>query len=693
MSKRRFLLKPRFIIIVTLSLALILIVSAVVELVQVRREIYHVLSEEATSLIESVAISSDNATLAYSELEHQVAERLLSNARMVAALDTVSGLTQQSLTTLAQKNDLYRINVFDEQGNKVLTSHVYDTAHDSFTASHHPREFIAPILDGSRKELVIGFKESRYDIGQRFAVAVGRAGGGAIVVNIDADEMLRLRRAIGVGRILNDLAAKAGIHYAVIQDTSGILAASKNISTLTRITSEPFLNDAFMNQASETRLTEWNDMQIFEAVAPFIIDGEKKGLIRMGLRTDHIQEANARMLRRLGVISLILLVGGVLVFNFIIIHQNYTVLDEAYLRAQTYTGNILANMTDAVVALDGSGKITLFNQAAETIFGVSEQEALGKACSELIKGKSILEQTLQTGEAVTEREAEYILGGRQVVLSISTFIVKNKSGETDLAVAVIRDLTEKRAMERNLRQKEKLTAMGELASGVAHEVRNPLNAIGMIAQRLNNEFEPKADVQEYRTLSKTIVTEVRRLNDIIQRFLKFARPSKLHLRKVDMHALLKEVIELIQPEVTSKGGNIVQQFGNLSFAVIDPDQMKQVFLNLLQNSAQVIQQGGDIQVSTWQDADRFYIEIQDTGPGISADHLDKIFDLYFTTKDSGTGMGLSIAHQIVAAHGGSIKVESRSGEGTVFTVALPQSEKTAPTIPSGRETTTELMES
>lgn len=679
MRNRKLLLKPKFIIIVTLSLGLILVVSAVVELVQVRREIYHILSEEATSLIESVAISSDNATLAYSELEHQVAERLLSNARMAAALDSVTGLTKQRLTALAQQNDLYRINVFDEQGNKILTSHRYDPR-DSLTASYHPTEFIAPILDGKQSELVIGFKQARFENGQRFAVAVRRAGGGAIVVNVDADGMLRLRRAIGVGRILNDLAEKEGIHYAAIQDTTGILAASKNVTTLTRITSDPFLQDAFRNQSSDTRLTDWNDLQIFEAAAPFVIDGERKGLIRMGLRTDHIQEANARIFRRFGVISLILLVGGVLVFNFIIIHQNYTVLDEAYLRAQTYTGNILANMTDAVVAIDDGGRITLFNHAAESIFGVSAKDAIGKECSELIKGKSILEQTLRTGDAVTEREAEYILGGRHVVLSISTFIVKNKSGETDLAVAVIRDLTEKRALERNLRQKEKLTAMGELASGVAHEVRNPLNAIGMIAQRLNKEFEPKADAQEYRTLSNTIVTEVRRLNDIIQRFLKFARPSKLHVSKVELHALLNEVVELIQPEVTSKGGEIVEQFGNLSVVVVDPDQMKQVFLNLLQNSAHAIRKGGRIEVRTRAEESHLLIEIHDTGPGIAPEHLDKIFDLYFTTKDGGTGMGLSIAHQIVAAHGGSIKVESRPGDGTVFTIMLPQPEDAQTTV-------------
>ena len=224
MVRRKFLLKPKFMVIVTLSLAVILVLSAVIELGQIKKEILHIMSDEATSLIESIAVSSENATLAYSVLEDQVTERLLNNAKMIAQLDSLSSLSKNILVKTANENHLYRINLFDDNGNKILGSH--DSVHTDLPELHQPKQFIQPILDGREKEIVIGFKESRHGIGKRYAVAVRRSKGGAVVVNIDAQEMLRLRKEIGVGRLINDIAEKEDIQYVVIQDTAGIIVAS-----------------------------------------------------------------------------------------------------------------------------------------------------------------------------------------------------------------------------------------------------------------------------------------------------------------------------------------------------------------------------------------------------------------------------------------------------------------------------------
>lgn len=667
--KKGLLLKPKFMVIITLSLALILVLSAIIELSQIKKEILHIMSEEAISLIESIAVSSDNATLAYSELENQVAERLMNNAKIIERLDRKSTLSQKELTEIAEQNNLYRINIFDKKGNKIFSSH--DTVHEDLEPLHDPRQFIHPLLDGREDAIVIGFKESRFGLGKRYAVAVRRSKGGAVVVNIDAAEMLRLRKEIGVGRLINDMAEKEGILYIVIQDTVGIIAASKNITSMSKISSTPFLLEAQKKSIPTTRLTELNGNQIFEAVTPFLIDGVSVGLVRIGLKTDHIAEADTRTKRRLALISLILLVGGVFVFNFIIVNQNYTLLDEAYLRTKTYTGNILANMTDAVVAIDRNEKITLFNRAAEGLFKIKERDAFGKKCTDLIDTETVLEETLRTGQSVRDFETEYTIFDKRTILAINTFALKSKTGELDSAVAVIKDLTERRVMEENLRRKEKLTAMGELASGVAHEVRNPLNAISMIAQRLSKEFEPKTDVDEYRSLSKTVVSEVSRINDLIQRFLIFARPPKLDLRSSDLNELMDEVVELVLPEADSKGTKVVKKYQIMEKIPLDPNQMKQVFLNLVQNSLQAISKDGTISIRTAALGNSVVIEIEDTGYGIPQNSLDKIFDLYFTTKEDGTGMGLSIANQIVAAHRGRIEVESQVNVGTIFRVILP----------------------
>ncbi|NIR49691.1 PAS domain S-box protein, partial [candidate division KSB1 bacterium] len=441
----RLLLRPKFIVAVTLTLASILVVSAVVELYQMKKEIRHIMSEEASSLIEAIAVSSDNATLAYSEIEHQMAERLLNNARLIARMSQQRQLSQNDLAEIAQDNSLYRINLFDENGRKVLSSHTPD--HTNSTELNRQEDFIRPLLTEQTDDLVIGFKDSRYGRGKRYAVAVERPGGGAVVVNIDADEMLQLRKDIGVGTLINDIAEREGIEYVAIQDTLGIIAASQNVTSLSKLKNDPFLIQAVDNKTPSTRMSEFDGRQTFEVAAPFIIDGVSVGLFRIGLKSDHLIEANARTKRRLALITVILLAGGVLVFNFIIVNQNYKLLDEAYLRTKTYTGKILENMADAVVAINRDQKITLFNQAAELFFGVTAKDAIGKSCSELIRSESILEKTLRSGRGVTDVETQYNLPEKRAIISISTFALQEKNGEVDSAVAVIKDLTERRAME------------------------------------------------------------------------------------------------------------------------------------------------------------------------------------------------------------------------------------------------------
>jgi signal transduction histidine kinase len=242
-------------------------------------------------------------------------------------------------------------------------------------------------------------------------------------------------------------------------------------------------------------------------------------------------------------------------------------------------------------------------------------------------------------------------------------------------VAVIRDLTDRRALEEIVQRKEKLSAMGELASGVAHEVRNPLNAIGMIAQRLNKEFKPQKDEQEYKTLAGTVVSEVGRINTMIQRFLKFAKPQKLILETVEIDALVREIIDLVEVEAENAGISITQKRSHSEPLILDKNQIKQVLLNILQNSLQASGPGQNITLSSYSDQTDAIIEIKDNGTGIPKQHLHKIFDLYYTTKKSGTGMGLSIANQIVAAHGGRIEVESEEGNGTLFRIILPKNNR------------------
>jgi two-component system, NtrC family, sensor histidine kinase HydH len=218
-----------------------------------------------------------------------------------------------------------------------------------------------------------------------------------------------------------------------------------------------------------------------------------------------------------------------------------------------------------------------------------------------------------------------------------------------------------------------------LAAAMAHEVRNPLNAIAMSAQRLRREFlEVPASTDagnraELEQLLGVVAGEARRINDIVQQFLEFARPPSLTRRATDLAAEMREIVEVTRPMALSRGVTLDADVTGAATAVIDPAQLRQAIDNLLRNAIEATPAGGNVAVVARSTGKGHAIEVRDTGAGIPAEDLPRIFDLYFTTKAHGTGVGLAVTHQIVSAHGGTIEVDSKPGAGTRMTIRLPAS--------------------
>ncbi len=239
-------------------------------------------------------------------------------------------------------------------------------------------------------------------------------------------------------------------------------------------------------------------------------------------------------------------------------------------------------------------------------------------------------------------------------------------------------LSEKHALaEAALRRRDRLSAMGELASTVAHEVRNPLNAIAMSAQRLRREFLPAAgapgagDGVELAQLLGVVEGETRRINDVVQQFLEYARPPKLAPREEDLGAEVRDLVQSARAMAEARGVTLRFESAGGGLAVFDPAQLRQAVENLVRNAIEATPPNGSVTVSVATGGKGHAIEVRDTGAGISADDLPKVFDLYFTTKAEGTGVGLAVTQQIVSAHGGTIEVDSAPGRGTRMTIRLP----------------------
>jgi PAS domain S-box-containing protein len=442
---------------------------------------------------------------------------------------------------------------------------------------------------------------------------------------------------------------------------------------MSRIAGDPFLEAALRGRVSAPRVTTFEGRQTYEVVQPFLISEGRTGLLRVGLSMDAVREAEKRVRNQI-VVVIGLLTGASAVFiGLVAVRQSYALLRRAHVRLESTTGNILSGMADAVVAVDREGRITVFNRAAERIFESPASEAVGQRWSDLMVVPAPgLEEAILRGEAVTDAECRYeTRGGRRLVLSVSTAPLRDDEGRIDGGVAVVHDLTERKRLEEEASRQDRLTAMGELASGVAHEVRNPLNAIGVIAQRLKREFVPTEEVTDYRALVDIVRAEVERVDGIIRQFLEFARPPRLSPCETDVAALLEETVRVVESRAQEKGVTIRRDFDGAGRAVLDPDQMKQALLNLLKNAVEATERGM-IAVSA-SGGEWVEIVVSDPGYGIPPENLSRIFDLYFTTRPEGTGLGLSQVHRIVAEHRGQIHVVSEPGEGTRFTVTLPRS--------------------
>jgi signal transduction histidine kinase len=231
--------------------------------------------------------------------------------------------------------------------------------------------------------------------------------------------------------------------------------------------------------------------------------------------------------------------------------------------------------------------------------------------------------------------------------------------------------------EEALRRRDRLAAMGELAASVAHEVRNPLNAIAMSVKRVRREFlatsaESEEERAELAELLGVMEAETQRINRTVQQFLDFARPPRLNPRSIDLAGFVSALVESRRSLAESRGVSLEADVAQAGMAIADSDQLRQAVDNVLRNALEATPSAGTVTVRGHTGGGEHRIEVTDTGPGIDSDKLGRIFDLYYTTKADGTGVGLAVTQQIIAAHGGSIEVESRAGFGTRMTLRWPQ---------------------
>jgi PAS domain S-box-containing protein len=358
-------------------------------------------------------------------------------------------------------------------------------------------------------------------------------------------------------------------------------------------------------------------------------------------------------------------------------------LKEAY----DFINKIIQSSPNAIMATDMTGSILIWNRAAEETLGYKAAEVIGKMSIDKIYPEGTARKVMQMLRSpdhggVGKLKAYPMVYVRQdgtvVEGNLSAAIIYDVNGKEIASVGSFVDLKERLEMERALRrtqeqllQSEKLAAMGRLTSQIAHELNNPLYGIMNTLELLKTEVSPQS---KRRKVLEMALSETVRLSELLRKMLSFSRPDQEEKQAVDLNTVVDEILLLHEKQLQENDIKIKTSFaGELPPIMASKNQLRQVFLNLVANARDAMPDGGTLSVKTHSDKTNVKIEIGDTGVGIKEEHLKRIFDSFFTTKDSikGVGLGLSVCYGFIKDLGGDIQVRSAVGTGTTFTITLP----------------------
>lgn len=335
---------------------------------------------------------------------------------------------------------------------------------------------------------------------------------------------------------------------------------------------------------------------------------------------------------------------------------------------ESYTENILQCVTNGVVTFDLNDVVTTMNRAASDILGIDRESAIGLSCRDVFKNEAICKAVADTRDMkkqVVRRETAVEVDKGSLWLGFNTALLTDKSGETIGVILSFSDLTDVKRLQEQVELGERLTALGEMSAGIAHELRNPMAVISGYLNLLSRKVDPDS-----RSVIGSIQAEIDGMNRIIGDLLAFARPASLNCVLVEISELLGGCV-LSVLNATGQDAKIKTEFQmDRATVSIDEGLMKQAFCNIIQNAVEAMPDGGTLTIEV-RLGRQLMIVIKDTGVGIPKERIKKVFLPFFTTKDKGTGLGLALAHKIILSHGGRIEVESEEGKGTVFTVILP----------------------
>ncbi|MBN2374538.1 PAS domain S-box protein [bacterium] len=631
------------------------------------------IAKESYTILEGLLNSADKDLSIKDTMELLIKERLVQSARIVSILYEHDLIDNPFLKQIAAQNNVKLIDVYNREGIRVYSSQ----ERSDMETDNEIKEGIGQVLEGSREIFIAGVDGGDYQSGLPCFVVLRTRGYGAILVGMDTRKFWELKKQFSLDNMMKNIiknpASHAMIGYIALQDDSRILASCGDVQFLEGIRVSSFLTEYLKAGTFGSRIRKIGSKKVFETVRPFYHKGSFTGLFRIGHYLSPPEEGKTVFRRqyytRIAFGLSLILVIGVFMLGFLMVRQNLDIVEKECHVIDTYSSNIFHNVSDAIIVYDSHSCIKVINHAAKALFQRDEEQLIGRPLNTIL-GQSLCDDLSQSDLAIKQISCK--IRNLQKVLLVSKTVFSDRN-EKENSILVLHDITEMKRLEEQIQHKEHLTELGQLAASIAHEIRNPLNTISTIIQQLGKDFKPKENNSEYQEFVDLIHQEALRINKSIQGFLHFARLNPIQPRSFLLSDLFLNLSRQFESLLSKH--KIVLSIehawdGNVYW---DYQQILQVFVNLLNNAIDVLTPHGIITIKVAVvDKEELEIMVHDTGPGIPPEIQPKIFNLYFTTKPKGTGIGLSIVQRIIYEHGGMISVETAEGRGTTFIMRMPK---------------------
>ncbi len=637
-------------VLISVILLVVAAFSVVISINRLRKISFKLVERDGVAIVDMAVQAGRNGLEASYVVDNLVAERLISIADLIGRLPK---LDERILRDIVAINDLYAIDILSSDGKVIVTSRMSRTL-------PFPADSITSRGNGSVSVFQLNLKGK--DI---YVLVVPNDLHGFIAVYFDVGYLNQLKSHISIGRIIQRLGRNPAVVYIAFQDTAGIIAATENIQSLTSIASDTFLRRAMLDTNSVLRrVTEFRGEKVFEFVKPIYINGQFEGLFRLGLSLSGYRSIVAAGQRQIVILVVVVAVVLMLMLAFFLFSRGYGLLQVAYEELELSFDEMLEQLPLGAVLLTPDMKIRSCNQLFCSYF--PQKLVRGSDYLEVFSDDPLGVLTAKSkGEPITIEDV--ILrdaSGKRRTYTIRTAPIISRDGIAGY-ISIVEDITDKLEAERVRQRLRELDLIAELAAALAHDIRNPLNSISLMAQRLMRHADEKI-----RETGRRIKESVGRVEMQMREFLQLAAPLRVNRVETDMADFVREIIRDWDDRFKASRITVEPELKSVRCR-IDRVRMRRALENLIDNAIQAMPDGGKLTVRTYRDGKDCVIEVSDTGVGIPDDVIDQIFRPYFTTKPNGTGLGLSQVERTVRAHGGHIDVESQPDKGTTFRIYLP----------------------